>query len=311
MAARESDIPWPALARRVCDHVVTPFLGAGVSRPPLPNSLELAEKLIAKYEQNEGKRYPFSRSRDLMQVAQYWATMVDNLEPKTAVQDIFEAISEPKFDDQQPHVMLAKLNCPVYLTTNYDDFMERALRRENREPMTEVCRWSTGLSGRKSYLSALEPTVEKPVVFHIHGEISDPESMVLTEDDYLDFMVNVRRVTTSETSLLALPPKIDELLTRTSLLFVGYGLRDWNLRVLLRALVENADTSSKKMGVSVQVEPERDDVAEQHLEEAIKFLEKYFKQPNLSVYWGTADDFLSKLEQRRARFVRERQLSTR
>jgi len=32
-----------------------------------------------------------------------------------------------------------------------------------------------------------------PVVFHFHGSYEIPESLVLTEDDYFDFLVNISR----------------------------------------------------------------------------------------------------------------------
>jgi hypothetical protein len=295
---RVSNIPWNMLVGRFRDGLVTPFLGAGISRPPLPGAGELATMLAAEYERVQERPYPF-QSRELMPVAQYWATMVDNQEPKRAVKSIFEQFDPPDFKAPgQPHAVLAEFDCPVYLTTNYDDYLEEALRQRGRTPVTEVCRWSSGLSDRPSHLSECEPEVGKPVVFHLHGHMDDPESMVLTEDDYLDFMVNVRRVTTSDTSLLALPPKIDELIRGTSLLFLGYGLRDWNLRVLLRALVENREPSSKKVGVSVQLEPDKSLVLEPSLDEAISYLEQYFEGPKLRVFWGTAGEFLAEVRRR-------------
>jgi hypothetical protein len=297
---RASDISWNEVVDRIRAHEATPFLGAGVSRPPLPDGGELADELVAEYERSTERPYPF-KSRDLMHVAQYWATMVDNQAPKRAIKRIFDRRPEPEFTPDQPHCRLAALDCPVYLTTNYDLYMERALELRGRQPETEVCRWSSGLMSRRtSYLSENEPTVQQPVVFHLHGQINEPESMVLSEDDYLDFMVNARRVTTSEPTQLVLPLKIDELLTQTSLLFLGYGLRDWNLRVLLRALVENADRSSQVMGVSVQLEPRDVEVDPTQLDEAVKYLEKYFDGPNLKVFWGRADSFLEEITRRLA-----------
>jgi hypothetical protein len=291
-------IPWDALVDRLAEGLVTPFLGAGISRPPLPSADELAEKLVAEHDRTAEDPYPFQQ-RDLMHVAQYWATMVDNQEPKRAVRRIFQEIEPPDFKaPDQAHAILATLNCSVYLTTNYDDYMEEALRRSGRSPVTEVCRWTTGLSTRPSHLTDQEPEQGKPVVYHLHGHIDDPESMVLTEDDYLDFMVNVRRFSASDPNLLVLPPKIDELLTQTSLLFLGYGLRDWNLRVLLRALVENRETSSKKLGVSVQLEPDSESLVDPGLEVAIGYLEQYFDGTKLRVFWGTADQFLAELRKK-------------
>jgi hypothetical protein len=36
------DIPWGQLVRRIESQELTPFLGVGISRPPLPDPAELA-----------------------------------------------------------------------------------------------------------------------------------------------------------------------------------------------------------------------------------------------------------------------------
>jgi len=162
-----------------------------------------------------------------------------------------------------------------------------------------VCRWNSGLRRRKSHLAESEPELGCPVVFHLHGHIDDPDSFVLTEDDYLDFMVNARRYeSASDTTLQVLPPKVDELISTTSLLFLGYGLRDWNLRVLLRALVESADRSSQRISVSVQLEPDDSLVESVGRKAAIRYLEDYFAGLKMRVYWGSAESFLVELAQR-------------
>jgi hypothetical protein len=291
---RTCNIPWDELVRRIDRGELTPFVGAGISRPPLPNAGELAIDLAAHYE------YPF-RTRDLMQVAQYAATMIDGTAPKAYVQELFERLPAPDFSDpQQPHVLLARLPIPVYLTTNYDMYMETALAQQNRTARTELCRWNSGLKRRYSDgLTDDQPAVGRPVVFHLHGCVEDPDSLVLTEDDYLDFMVNARRYEgASDTALRVIPPKVDEIIALTSLLFLGYGLQDWNLRVLLRALVQSADRSSQKVSVSVQLEPDDKMVEAVGREAAIKYLEDYFEGLKIRVYWGRAESFLAELTSR-------------
>lgn len=287
------DIPWNEIVRRIQSRQLTPFLGAGISRPPLPSGGELADALAHECS------YPF-RNRDLMAVSQFMATTLDGAAPKAVVQDIFNRIADPDFSDpEQPHTVLASLPVPVYLTTNYDDYMQKALRAGHRSPQTEVCRWNSALRRRPSVLAETEPEVGQPVVFHVHGHIDDLDSCVLTEDDYLDFMVNVRRFEAAgEASLPVLPAKVDELISTTSLLFLGYGLRDWDLRVLLRALVEGAERSSQKLGVSVQLAPDDTLVEELGRDAALEYLETYFAGLRMRVYWGTAQQFLIELKQR-------------
>jgi len=290
-----SDVPWDELVRRIQREELTPFLGAGISRPPLPGAAELAGKLA-----DEEPKYPFVERGDLMQVGQYMATLLDGSAPKGLVAEVLRKLGEPDFDDVlQPHRVLASLPIPIYLTTNYDDFMERAIRKENRTPLVEICKWNSELIRRnlKTYLIEHDPDVSSPVVFHLHGHIDVPDSFVLTEDDYLDFIVNVRRYEGSpDPRAQVLPPKIHELISSTSLLFIGYGLRDWNLRVLLRALVQSADVSARKLSVSVQLAPGDNLVSAVGKSAAIRYLEKYFDGLKIKVFWGTAQEFLAKLK---------------
>jgi hypothetical protein len=289
-----SDIPWGRLITRIERQELTPFLGAGISHPPLPSAAELAIMLA------ESCGYPF-RARELMQVAQYSATIEDGSTPKEWVQETFAAVPDPNFSDPaQPHALLASLPIPVYLTTNYDMYMEKALDHTNRSPRSEICRWNSGLRLRyQDQFGESEPEVGAPVVFHLHGSVENCDSFVLTEDDYLDFMVNARRYeSATDATLRVIPPKVDELIALNSLLFLGYGLRDWNLRVLLRTLVQSADRSSQKLSVSVQLEPDDKMVEAVGKDAAIRYLEKYFEGLNIRVYWGRLDDFLIELRRR-------------
>ena len=91
------------------------------------------------------------------------------------------------------------------------------------------------------------PTPASPVVFHLHGRLSVPESLVLTEDDYLDFLVTVSR------DQKLLPHQIKRAMAGASLLFIGYRLADWNFRVLHRGLVMAGEPSLRRLSVTVQL----------------------------------------------------------
>jgi hypothetical protein len=178
--------------------------------------------------------------------------------------------------------------------------MEEALKTKYRDARSEICRWNNALHLRhRDTLSETEPEVEHPMVFHLHGSIKDQDSFVLTEDDYLDFMVNARRYEGSaDLSSRYIPPKVDELMALNSLLFLGYGLRDWNLRVLLRTLVQSLEKSQQKLSASVQLEPDDRVVEAVGKRAAIKYLNKYFDGLRIVVYRGTVEDFLVELKQR-------------
>jgi len=61
--------------------------------------------------------------------------------------------------------------------------------------------------------------------------------LCLTEDDYLGFSRSIFARTSKSKTERAGPRVIEEALTATSLLFVGYRLSDINFRVIFRGLV--------------------------------------------------------------------------
>jgi hypothetical protein len=73
---------------------------------------------------------------------------------------------------------------------------------------------------------------KKTVIYKMHGTVdrrSQWDNYVITEDDYVDFLSRM-------TGNKAVPAKFMMHFRRRNFLFLGYGLRDWNLRVVLRNL---------------------------------------------------------------------------
>ena len=81
----------------------------------------------------------------------------------------------------------------------------------------------------------------KPLVYHLHGEIDNPQSMVLTEDDYLSFIVNL-----SVNIDKLFPAGIRTAIASSSMIFIGYSLSDWNLRIIFRKIATRYKICSPK-----------------------------------------------------------------
>ncbi len=118
--------------------------------------------------------------------------------------------------------------------------------------------------------------------------LNRPESLVLTEDDYIDFLVNVADPD-------VLPPRIREALSDSMLLFIGYRLADWNFRVLYRGVVEKVDPSGRRQNLTVQLRPA--DVPSPAAAE--NYVDKYFEAMSVRVFWGDARAFLGELRRQR------------
>jgi hypothetical protein len=274
---------WLTLVERINRGRCTPFIGAGACVPTLPLGREIAER----WKGDNG--YPLGDSYDLPRVAQYLAVQRDAMYPKERIQEELARLGPPDFDDPlEPHAVLADLPLPLYITTNYDDFMTQALRHRLREPRQEICKWNRSYPVLREPAPLGEdrthqPTPARPVVFHLHGRLGVPESLVLTEDDYLDFIVTLSERPDT------LPHQVRGALSSTSLVFIGYALQDWDFRVLHRGLVVRSDPSLRRVSVTVQLRQTR---------EAEEYLDTYFKKIDVSVYWGDAATFARDLRER-------------
>jgi hypothetical protein len=174
--------------------------------------------------------------------------------------------------------------------------MFKALVRHHRQPNRILCQWNRAV---KDYVSdnptilekdpTYKPTVANPVVFHLHGGVPVAESLVLTEDDYIDFLMNI----SADSNLI--PAPIARALTGSSLLFIGYRISDWNFRVLLRSFDRLAESSVSRLNVAVMPAPTGYDKVNEKIQD---YLTKYYANIDVRVYWGTARDFLKELWER-------------
>lgn len=280
---------WEILLRRIKSGRCTPFIGAGACFGSIPLGRKLASELAKKYN------YPLEGPDDLVRVAQYIAVQYDAPFAKEEIQTLLENVTPPDFGEpNEPHGILADLPLPIYITTNYDDFMMQALRSRNRNPRRELCRWwNERVRNQESIFdSGLVPSVADPVVFHLHGYFEVLDSLVLTEDDYIDFLISI-----SEKHDL-LPLRIEQAFTETSLLFLGYRFADWDFRVLFRRLASYLTGNRAQVHISVQLLPVGDTVTEEEKEQVQKHFDRYYQRLEIHVYWGSCREFATDLRTR-------------
>ena len=272
---------------------VVPFLGAGINlceRPQgvewefadlryLPSGGELAEYLARHF------RYPGTKlcdvdgcprpkpELDLARVSQYGDTFLGTGQLYEELRSLFGR----KYRPTDAHHFLASLcspkpqesrpedRYPLIVTTNYDDLMEQALEESKHDfdlifydpdDQSRGRFWhkppgrdpaSIGSPNEYSY-----PFFEqRAVVLKIHGTIDrsneEHESFVITEDHYIEYLAE-------EPLERLLPPRLIRKLRTNHLLFLGYSLRDWNLRVFLRRLRRSPKTAYKSWAVLVHAE---------------------------------------------------------
>jgi SIR2-like domain len=297
-----SDNDWNNLVDLIGDKLCTPFIGAGAAGAVLPLGGTLAK------EWADAHKYPLNDDFNLTRVTQFLAIeRRDPTFPKRAMQKKIEG-QQPDFSDpDEPHMVLADLALPIYITTNYDSFMSDALTRSlerrhpagtKHKPRRQICRWydKPVAAGRRRTERESEPTADDPLVFHLHGYHANPESLVLTEDDYLNFLVRL-----SEPNRDMLPQVITRALNGTALLFVGYSLADWTFRVLFRSLSSAVPSGFRYPFIAVQLPPE--DAKRRREAKAQDYLKKYFGRVvtggvEVMVHFQDVHEFTAELRQR-------------
>lgn len=193
---------------------------------------------------------------------------------------------------------LAKLKLPIYVTTSPFDFLERAIKKDNTRPRTQVCFWReepvtyTDEGHQTDY--NFQPTPEEPLVYHLFGLEDYPKSMVLTEDDYLDFLARISRDASQERPIL--PLYLRRALTQSSLILLGYRLRDWDFRVMFRGLINATPSSLRMFNLAIQLDPTH----QEHVvssEQIKNYLDNYFGSSDFKVAWSTSEGFMNRLWQ--------------
>ena len=160
---------------------------------------------------------------DLARVAQRFVAADDELGLEMQVSRWHEEFAGAR---SVLHDRLATLPFRLIVTSAHDPLTETALREAGREPAVELYHYR---AVNKELLA--EPSVERPILFHLFGHVSEPRSVVLAETQLLDFL----------TALIAgeppLPRDVNSALTNGRMfLFLGFGLERWYLRILLHVL---------------------------------------------------------------------------
>ncbi len=252
------------VSKFISDERIVFFLGAGVNyidRPSnerweIGHNLPTGSELAAYLAQTFGYRGSEPNYYDIARISQYIAVMTGGTKVLyQELHNLFNVDYPPNslhhFLAGLPSLLRAKgspAGGQIILTTNYDDTLERAfkMRDEPFELISYIANgdnegmyrhWPSGESSpriieRPNEYSDLLMS-ERTVILKISGGIdrSNPEqdSFAITEDDYIEQLARTD-ITNS------IPLTLAARLRRSNFLFLGHGLRDWNVRVMLRRI---------------------------------------------------------------------------
>ena len=231
----------------------------------LPNGTELSRHLAHRFSYNDP-----ATDWDLMRVSQY-ASVVSGAGP---LYDELQKLFARDYPLTSIHNLLAKMpaalrgmgcaaGLPLIVTTNYDEVLEAAfllagepfdlvsyfIERENQRAKFWHLPHASEHMQKRADATALDaapwqvisppnayaqlPVNQRTIILKIHGAVDradkDQSSFVITEDDYIDFLSQMDFAN-------PLPKMLAAMMKDTHFLFLGYGLRDWNLRVVLQRI---------------------------------------------------------------------------
>jgi hypothetical protein len=123
-------------------------------------------------------------------------------------------------------------------------------------------------------------SLQRSILVKIHGAVdrsnAEQDSYVITEDHYIDYL--------TRTNLRSLMPSmLVAKLQKVSFLFLAYGLRDWNLRAILRQIRDEQKFNYQSW--AIQLNPEALD-------------QKFWAQHGVEVIDAQLEQYMERLEQR-------------
>lgn len=215
-----------------------------------------------------------------------------------------DELGYPDFEqpEDDPLRLLARLPLPIYITTSYYNFLEKLIKEEGRKVVyTHVCPWSGHVPAEYLPAPNFKPTPEEPVVYHLFGLDEIPTSLVLSEDDYLDFLVKVAQ---DINTIVKAPEGIDfqarlipvylrTALAESALALLGYRLQDWDFRILFRGVINAGEARLRRPSIAIQLDPAKQKGIEDEAQ-ARQYLEKYFRPP-FKVKWDTVTHSVKEL----------------
>ncbi|MDZ4065089.1 MAG: SIR2 family protein, partial [Coriobacteriia bacterium] len=204
--------------------------GAGPScQNGLPSWPALTERCVEKTETLLGRELPAGRAasgagRFAEAFGMLSRTLDDAGQDGRAVIDgwVREAIADPG-QMGRLYGLLARLPVRLYLTTNYDEIFERHLRDAGFAPSVHTY--------TRESLEEIDTTAVDKSVVHVHGLVSSPMPLVLTDGDY----AAVRQAKRFE----ALRIFLQSHFAISPILMVGFSMMDPNVKGIARQVALN------------------------------------------------------------------------
>lgn len=229
-----------------------------------PGGKQLSQHLVNKLA-GEGKPYPVGQDiHNLQRVSLYFQTTMKSR--KRLIEEVESYLTEYGSENKKLYKpsdalgMLAALPFSIFITTNYDDLFDQSLQKSYslrgiqhqelipKRPVIKV--YKPGMKTSPDEVD-LDPPEERPNFFKLHGDFNNPESIVITEEDYIDFIQKM-----GSKDFNPIPPQIVSRIKTWPVIFIGYSLQDYNLRILFKTLRWQGDPATFPTSISIDPKPD-------------------------------------------------------
>jgi hypothetical protein len=270
MSAKIRDRHWNILLDSIKGQNCIPVLGPDLcitnddgTRSNL--AVDLARKL-ADILLEEDERLTVKDPNNLSLVAQMLENELSRSELIIEVKGFYEGhaknLAERKYTTFEN---LAALPFPLFVTSRHDNTLEHYLMKQGKQPKVA----NFHFKGKQTTTLRDLGTVEEPLIYHLYGSLKEAASLVITENDLLDFL---KAVVANEPGL---PVDLQNLFCDKcnkrdkNVLFLGFGLGNYHLRILLHAL----NLSKRNMSFALENTPvdERQEVFTRRFNESVLF----------------------------------------
>ena len=187
------------------------FLGSGLSiQSNMPSWEELANLVSTKLKNDES----LPQKIDPIQIFQKYVDESNSRIP--LINLIKKEFNLRKAKYNTCHKILVKLPVRYFITTNWDDLLENAIKDTLKIIPNLI--WS---DNQVSTLGEIGPHIIK-----FHGSLTDADSLILTEEDYLYFKKKQPLLIKFVVSLFA----------NSVILFIGYSFSDFDLKLIFSSI---------------------------------------------------------------------------
>ena len=229
-----TDVRWNCnLIRALLNGRLVVFFGAGLGEEyELPNWKELTSLLIKEFERHPGYSDYKKTIEHLLNAKQY-SEVIDYLKfldlgdgTDKVTEAIDRVFSEPRIGEITTNQdLLFELKVPIYLTTNVDETLEHSKQKAGKK-RAKIFSYDDEKDIKSILLS--NDLIDSPLIVRLHGELKSRDSLVFSKEQYSDVLMKMNREHYFFSSTLP------AILNTYTILFVGYGLEDPDVNILLR-----------------------------------------------------------------------------